>query len=132
MALFILSIAGLLATAALLWCLAGFSRTLNQKPKVIGLLVRVGNNKTGKLKRHMQRIIPFPERGSLPRQAGNARFRKYSSLSLLFLAGFALSSAFPGTNPKILTTTTAGFHWNSKIQKTVFVDFPGTRVQRDS
>lgn len=44
MALFILSIVGLLATAALIWCLLGFSRALKEKPKVISLLVRMEIN----------------------------------------------------------------------------------------
>ena len=44
MALFIFSLVGLLASAALLWCLAGFTRALKERPKIIGLMIRVENN----------------------------------------------------------------------------------------
>jgi hypothetical protein len=70
MALFILSIVGLLATAALIWCLTGFSRALKEKPKVIGLLLRVEIN-DAHMGQHKAMVIAFP--GHLPQQTGTAR-----------------------------------------------------------
>jgi hypothetical protein len=64
-ALLILLIIGLLAVAVLLWCLAGFSRALNEKPKVIALLVRVADNDTNVTQRRNHLVIPFPEPLSL-------------------------------------------------------------------
>jgi hypothetical protein len=89
-ALLSLSIIGLLAVAVLLWCLAGFSRALNEKPKVIGLLVRVENSDASTTKRRKPIIIPFPDHPSPPQRASSTRFRRYNSLNLLILAGSAM------------------------------------------
>jgi hypothetical protein len=77
MALFILSIIGLLATAALLWCLVGFSRALKEKPKVIGLLVRPENNDTSTTRRRKQTVIVFPVHLSLLQRTRAARFQQH-------------------------------------------------------
>ncbi|HZE70501.1 MAG TPA: hypothetical protein VE135_13375 [Pyrinomonadaceae bacterium] len=90
MALFILSIVGLLATAALLWCLTGFSRALKEKPKLVGLLIRMENNDTNSRRQRKPTIIAFPDRLSMPQQSSVARFRKYGSWSLLILAGLTM------------------------------------------
>ena len=90
MALFILSIVGLLATAALLWCLAGFSRALKEKPEIIGLLVRVHNNDASTAKRRKQMTIPFPDPGSLPRRSGAVRLQKYGSSNPLIVELFEM------------------------------------------
>jgi hypothetical protein len=132
MALFILSIVGLLAPAALLWCLAGFTRALKEKPKIIGLLIRVENNDTSTTRRREQRTIPFPDRGSLPQQARAARFQKYSALNLLILGGVAMLLTSPGARANLSGMTSLIFHWNSEIQKTVFVEHSKMRVQRNS
>jgi hypothetical protein len=89
MALFILSIVGLLATAALLWCLAGFSRALKEKPEIIGLLVRVHNHESTS-KRRKQMIIPFPDAGSLPRRSSAVRLQKYGSSNPLIVELFEM------------------------------------------
>jgi hypothetical protein len=88
MALFILSILGLLATAALLWCLAGFSRALKEKPEIIGLLVRVHHNDAGPIKQGKQMIIPFPD--PRLRQASTLRFQKYGSSNSLVVELFEM------------------------------------------
>jgi hypothetical protein len=100
-----LSIIGLLAVAALLWCLAGFSRALKEQPRVVGLLVRVRNSDTSTTKRRKPIIIPFPNHPSLPQRAGSTRFRRYNSLNLLILAGSAMLFASLG----------AGFHFMGAV-----------------
>jgi hypothetical protein len=132
MALFILSIVSLLATAALLWCFAGFSRALKEKPRLVGLLIRMENNDMSTTRRREQRIIPFPDRGSLPQEARAARFQKYSSLNLLILGGVAMLLASPGARANLSGMTSVISRWNSEIQKTVFVEHSKMRVQRNS
>jgi hypothetical protein len=132
MALFILSIVGLLATAALLWCLAGFTRALKQKPKILGLLLRVENNDTSTTRQRKQTIVAFSDRLPVAQQASVARFRKFGSLNLLILAGLATTLLASSTaSPNLSGLTSAIFHSNSGIQKTVFVELSEMRVQRD-
>jgi hypothetical protein len=132
MALFILCIVGLLAPAALLWCLAGFTRALKEKPKMIGLLIRVENSDTSTTRRREQRTIPFPDRGSLPQEARAARFQKYSPLKLLILGGVAMLLASPGARANLSGMTSVISRRNSEIQKAVFVELSKMRVQSDS
>ena len=132
MALFILSIIGLLATAALLWCLAGFSRALKEKPRIIGLLIRVENNDTNTTRQRKQMIIALPDRLPVAHQGSAARFRKYGSLNLVILAGLATLSASSTASPNLSWVTSAISHSNSEIQKTVFVELSEMRVQHDS
>ena len=131
-ALFILSIVGLLATAALLWCLAGFSRALKEKPKLVGLLIRMENNGTSTTRQRKQTVVAFPDRLPVAQQASVARFRKYGSLNLLILFGLATLLASSTASPNLSRMTSAIFHSNSEIQKTVFVKLSEMRVQRDS
>ena len=132
MALFILSIVGLLATAALLWCLAGFSRALKEKPRIVGLLIQVENNDTSTTRQRKQMVIAFPDRPPVAQQASVARFRKFGSLNLLILAGLATLSASSTASPNLSGVTSAIFHSNIEIQKTVFVELSKMREQRDS
>jgi hypothetical protein len=132
MALFILSIVGLLATAALLWCLVGFTRALKQKPKIIGLLLRVENNDTSTTRQRKQTIVAFPDRLPVARQASVARFRKFGSLNLLILAGLATLLASLTASPNLSRMTSAIFHSNSEIQKTMFLELSKMLVQHDS
>jgi hypothetical protein len=132
MALFILSIVGLLATAALLWCLAGFSRALKEKPKLVGLLIRVENNETSLGRQRKQAIIAFPDRLPVAQQASFARFRKFGSGNLLILAGLAMLLASSTGSPNLSRMTSAIFHSNSETQKAVFVELSEMRVQLDS
>jgi hypothetical protein len=83
MALFILSIFGLLATAALIWCLMGFSRALKEKQEMIGLLVRLRNNSARTTTRRKKVIIPFPD--PRLRQTGAVRSLKRDSLNPLIV-----------------------------------------------
>ena len=131
-ALFILSIVGLLATAALLWCLAGFSRALKEKPKLVGLLIRMENNGTSTTRQRKQTVVAFPDRLPVAQQASVARFRKYGSLNLLILFGLATLLASSTASPNLSRMTSAIFHSNSEIQKTVFVKLSEMPVQRDS
>jgi hypothetical protein len=131
-ALFILSIVGLLATAALLWCLAGFTQALKQKPKIIGLLLRVKNNDISPTRQRKQTIIAFPDRLSLRQQASVARFRKFGSLNLLILAGLATLLTSSTASPNLLRMTSAIFHSNSEIQKTMFLELFKMLAQHDS
>ena len=132
MALFILSIVGLLATAALLWCLAGFSRALKEKPRLVGLLIRVENNETNSRRQRKPTIVLFPDRLPVAQQSSDARFRKYGSLNLLILAGLAMLLASPGARANLSGMTSAIFHSNSEIQKTMFLELSKMLVQHDS
>jgi hypothetical protein len=128
MALFILSIIGFLATAVLLWCLAGFSWALKEKPKLIGLLVRVEINDAS-MKQRKAVVITFPGHSAQPEPAGAARFRKYRSLSLLLIVGIATLLAFPAANRNLSAMSSAILKWNSEIQKTIFVELSEMRVR---
>lgn len=132
MALLILSIVGLVATAALLWCLAGFTRALKEKPKLVGLLIRVENKETSSRRQRKPMIIAFPDRLPVAQQSSVAQFRKFGSLNLVILAGLATLLACSKANPNLSRMTSAMFHSNSEIQKTVFVELSEVRVQRDS
>jgi hypothetical protein len=132
MALFILCIVVLLATAAFLWCLAGFTRALKEKPKVFGLLIRVGNNGTSTTRRRKQMIFTFSDRLSFARQASDARLQKYGSLNLLILAALTMLLASPGARLNLPGLTSAIFHSNSEIQKTMFLELFKMLVQHDS
>jgi hypothetical protein len=99
----IVLIIGLLAVTALLWCLAGFSRALKEKPKVIGWLVRAGINPAS-MKQRKAVVIAFPECSAPTQQVGAARVRNRSSVNLLMLAGSAT-----------LLSLSAGFHFISTI-----------------
>jgi hypothetical protein len=125
MALFILSIVGLLATAALIWCLTGFSRALKEKPKVIGLLLRVEIN-DAHMGQHKAMVIAFP--GHLPQQTGTARVRKYRSVSLLIVVWIAILLASPAAKRNLLTMASPTPTWNSETQQAVFVELSETRV----
>src|SRR5260221_12550528 len=131
MALFILSIVGLLATAALLWCLTGFSRALKEKPKLVGLLIRMENNDTNSRRQCKPTIIAFPDRLSMPQQSSVARFRKYGSWSLLILAGLTMLLVSLA-RPNLSGLTSGIFHSNSEIQKTVFVELVEMQEPRAS
>jgi hypothetical protein len=129
MALFILSIVGLLATAALLWCLAGFSRALREKPRLAGWLIQVENNNMSTKRQREQKTIAFPNRLSLDQQASAARFRKYGSLNLLILAGLTMLLASPAANCNLSAMASATPNWNSEIQKTMFGELSEMRVR---
>jgi hypothetical protein len=100
----------------------GFTRALKQKPKIIGLLLRVENNDTSTTRQRKQTIVAFPDRLPVARQASVARFRKFGSLNLLILAGLATLLASSTASPNLSGLTSAIFHSNSGIQKTVFVE----------
>ena len=128
MALFILYIIGFLATAALIWCLTGFSRALKEKPKVIGLLVRVEINDAS-MGQSKAMVIAFPGHSAPPQQAGAARVQKYRSLSLLLFVGIATLLASPAANRNLSAMSSATPNWNSEIQKTMFVELSEMRVR---
>ena len=128
MALFILSIFGLVAAAALIWCLMGFSRALKEKPKVIGLFIRVEiNDATMRQRKGM--VIAFPEHSAPPQQARAARVRNYRFLSLLLFVGIATLLASSATNCNVLAMSSATPNWNSEIQKKMFVELSEMRVR---
>jgi hypothetical protein len=126
MALFILSIVGLLATAALLWCLAGFSRALKEKRKIIGLLMRVEMNDAS-MRQRKAMAIAFP--GHLPQQTGTARVRKYRSLGLLIVVWMAILLASPAAKGNLSAMASPKPNWNLEIQKTMFTELSEMRVR---
>lgn len=100
----IVLIIGLLAVTALLWCLAGFSRALKERPRVSGFWVRIEKSEVDAPKRLSPMVIPFPNHVSSRPPTGAARFRNRSSVNLLMLAGSAT-----------LLSLSAGFHFISTI-----------------
>jgi len=114
--------------AALIWCLTGFNRALKEKPKVIGLLVRVEINDAS-MRQRKAMVIAFPGHSAPPQPAGAARVRKYRSLSGLLFAGIATVLAFPAPNRNLSALASAIPNWNSEIQKTMFVELSEMRVR---
>ena len=121
MALFILSIIGLLAIAALICSLMGFSRALKEKPKVIGLLVRVEINDAS-MRQRKAMVIAFPGHSAQPQQAGAARVRKYRSVGLLIVVWIAILLGSPAANRNIAAMASPTPNWNSGTQKAMFVE----------
>jgi len=110
------------------WCLTGFNRALKEKPKVIGLLVRVEINDVS-MRQRKAKVIAFPGHSAPPQPAGAARVRKYRSLSLLFFVGIATLLASPAPNRNSSALASAIPNWNSEIQKTMFVELSEMRVR---
>jgi hypothetical protein len=128
MALFILSIVGLLATAALIWCLMGFSRALKEKPKLVGLLIRMEINDAS-MRQRKAMVIAFPEHSAPPQQAGAARVRKYRSLSLLIVVWITILLASASADRNLSAMASPTPNWNSETQKTMFVELSEMRVR---
>ncbi len=114
-------IIGLLAVAGLLWCLAGFSRALKEKPKIIGLLVRAGINPAS-MKQRKAVVIAFPGRSAPTQQASAARVRKYRSVNLLVVVWIAILLSSPAANRNLSAMASPSPNWNLEIQKTMFVE----------
>lgn len=119
-ALLVVLIIGLLAVAGLLWCLAGFSRALKEKPRVIGLLGRAGINDAS-MRQRKAMVIVFPGRSALTRQVSAARVRKYRSIHLFIVVWIAILLASPAANRNLSAMAPPTPNWNSEIQKTMFV-----------